>query len=72
MSHFALRRAALYEAAWERWEPITSGQVLHHPQARRWAGGNPIVGSAEPCDLSVAMSEELREIDAALSSMLTQ
>ena len=68
---FALRRAALNEVAWERWEPRTTGQVLHHPQARRWSGGNPIVDSVEPCDFSVAMCEELREIDAALSSMLT-
>jgi hypothetical protein len=72
MPDFALRRAALNEAAWERWEPMTSGQVLQHPQARRWAGGDLIADSVEPCDLSVAMSEEFSEIDAALSSMLTQ
>jgi hypothetical protein len=51
---------------------MTSGQVLHHPHAHRWAGGYPIADSVEPCDLSVAMSEEFSEIDAALSSMLTQ
>ncbi len=69
---FASRRALAQEVVWERWEPRTTGQVLHHPQTRRWAGANSMLDSVEPCDLSVAMSEELREIDAALSSMLTQ